>query len=172
MSTSSRQDVILETSVLVNFLKIRRLELLTGHPRYRFIVTDHVRGEVIEDYPEQKAILETAINSGALEEIRITDPIEVGAFVQLQSVRALGDGERSAIAVAANRKMPIALDDGRARREARRFRRGMVLLDTVGIIVSLIQERVLDVAEADAIKQDWEENHRFRLRFQSFQERV
>ncbi|MFO7903203.1 MAG: hypothetical protein ACQESR_29980 [Planctomycetota bacterium] len=172
MSTTSRQEVILDTSVLVNFLKVRRLELLTEHPRYRFTVTDHVRGEVIDEFPEQIALVEEAINSGTLEEIRVTDPVELEAFVRLQSVRVLGNGERSAIAVAANRRLPVAIDDRRARREAHRFRRSLVLLDTEGIMVSLIQEGVLDVAEADGIKHDWQQNHRFKLRFQSFQERI
>jgi predicted nucleic acid-binding protein len=172
MSTTSQQEAVLDTSVLVNFLRIGRLELLTEHPRYRFIVTDHVRGEITDEYPEQLALVEGAINSGALPEIHVTDPAEVGAFVQLQAVRCLGDGERSAIAVAANRGLPIALDDKRARREAHRFKHSIALVNTEAIIVALIQEGVLDVAAADAIKQDWEQNHRFTLPFHSFRERV
>ena len=172
MSTTGRQEVILDTCVLVNFLRIGRLDLLTEHPRYRFIVTDHVRGEVTDEYPEQLVLVEGAIRSGGLQEIHVTDPAEVGAFVQLQAVRCLGDGERSAIAIAANRGLPIALDDKRARREARRFKRSIVLANTETIMVALIEEGVLDVATADAIKHDWEQNHRFKLPFRSFQERV
>jgi predicted nucleic acid-binding protein len=172
MSTTSQQEVILDTSVLVNFLRIGRLDLLTQHPSYRFIVTDHVRGEVTEEYPQQLAHVEGAISSGGLREIHVTDPAELEAFVQLQAVRSLGDGERSAIAVAANRGLPIALDDKRARTEARRFKHSIALVNTEAIMVSLIHANVLDVAAADAIKLDWEQNHRFKLKFQSFQDRI
>jgi predicted nucleic acid-binding protein len=158
--------------VLVNFLRVGRLDLLTKHPRYRFIVTDHVRGEITDEYPGHLALVEGAIKSGVMPEIHVTDPAEVAAFVQLQAVRCLGDGERSAIAVAANRGLPVALDDRRARSEARRFKHSIHLVNTEAVMVALIQEGVLDVASADTIKQDWERNHRFKLPFASFQERI
>jgi hypothetical protein len=64
MSTTSKQEVILDTSVLLNFVKIDRLDLLCQHPCYRFVVTNHVRGEVTDEFPEQIALIEEAIQSG------------------------------------------------------------------------------------------------------------
>jgi predicted nucleic acid-binding protein len=112
------------------------------------------------------------IEAGGLQEIKVTDPVEVSAFATLQGTGRIGVGECSAIAVVANRGLPIALDDKRARKEARRFEHSIAVVNTEAIMVSLIEEKVLDVAAADAIKQDWEQNHRFKLPFLSFRERV
>jgi len=46
------------------------------------------------------------------------------------------------------------------------------LLDTVEVMVMLIQDGVLTVEEADIIKADWEANHCFALRFTSFTEKI
>ncbi|MGE3778703.1 MAG: hypothetical protein AB7F89_16085 [Pirellulaceae bacterium] len=43
---------------------------------------------------------------------------------------------------------------------------------TETIVVLLIQQSVLTVQEADAMKQEWEQHHRFRLPFGSFAERL
>jgi len=40
--------VISDTSVLLNFLRIGRLDLLTSHRDYRFAVTEHVIGEITD----------------------------------------------------------------------------------------------------------------------------
>ncbi len=71
--TSARtpQEVVIDTSVLINFLVIHRLDLLVGHPGFRFVVTDHVREEITEHYPEQMAQLEDAIDTGKITEIRV-----------------------------------------------------------------------------------------------------
>jgi predicted nucleic acid-binding protein len=172
MSGTALQEVLLDTSVLINFLRIGRLGLLARHPRYRFTVTDHVRAEIREHYPEQLALLEGAFNSGEITEIHVTDLSELEVFARLSASGQLGAGECSAIAVAANRRLALAIDDRAARRHANQFNPPIPLLDTEVLIVTLIQERALNIAEADAIKADWEQNHRFRLPFQSFRERI
>ncbi|MEX0714751.1 MAG: hypothetical protein WD278_20615 [Pirellulales bacterium] len=172
MATAGRDDTILDTSVLLNFLKADRLDLITQHPRHRFYVTDHVRAEITQHYPDQLAKLEAALSAGELDEIQVTDPAEVQAFSQLNASKRLGAGECSAIAVAANRRLPLAIDDKRARKEARTCSPKMVLLSTEGLMVSLIHEGVVDVAAADSIKLEWEQKHRFKLNFGSFAERI
>jgi hypothetical protein len=49
MATDGRSIVVIDASVLINFLAVDRLGLLTSHPNFKFIVTDHVRGEVTEE---------------------------------------------------------------------------------------------------------------------------
>jgi predicted nucleic acid-binding protein len=171
MATAGRGQAVLETSVLVNFLKIDRAVLLARHPSYEFIITDHVRAEITQHYPDQLARLETALQSGSLQEIRVTDPAELNAFAQLTST-GLGIGECSAISVAANRQIPLAIDDKVAVKRARRFRASIAIENTESLMVSLIRAGVLDLSAADAIKQDWERNHRFRLPFSSFSDRI
>lgn len=172
MTTETRQEVVVDTSVLLNFLKIERLELLTEHPDYRCLITEHVRREITDEFPEQIGLLDAAVDSGGLEEIRVDKPAELEAFAKLHATGRIGEGECSAIAVAANRQLPLAIDDRRAIREARRHRRSIALMNTESIMLSLIRTDVLGVEEADAIKREWEDNHRFRLPFDSFGDRL
>jgi predicted nucleic acid-binding protein len=65
------------------------------------------------------------------------------------------------------------MDDIRARKKAAARGPGLRLLDTVGLMVEAIQAGLLTVAEADAIKADWETNHRFmKKHFSSFAELI
>ncbi|MFM7167510.1 MAG: hypothetical protein ACKO3T_19885 [Planctomycetaceae bacterium] len=163
--------VITDTSVLINFLVLDRAELLTRLPKHRFVVTDHVRAEVTDHFPDQLQRLESAFAAGILEEIRVTDLQEVQLFAQFTAT-GLGVGECSAIAVAAHRNLALAIDDKRAVKKLKNAGLNLIIHSTESIIVLLIHHSVLTIAEADAMKQDWEHNHRFRLTFASFRERI
>ena len=174
MATDGRSKAIIETSVLVNFLKIDRTDLLANHPDYRFVVPDLVRNEVTRHYAAQVARLDAAIAAGELladDPAESTAPTELTAFAAMSTLK-IGDGERAAIAAASTRALPLAMDDQRAWKRAASFCAGVPREDTASIIVSLIKAGVLDVAAADAIKADWHANHRFTLRFGSFAERI
>ena len=62
MATAGPADIILDTSTLINYLRIGRVDLLAGLSAYRFIVTDHVRHEVTVIYPAQLSNLEFAFS--------------------------------------------------------------------------------------------------------------
>jgi predicted nucleic acid-binding protein len=80
----------------------------------------------------------------------------------------IGVGERAAIAAAKTRGLPLAMDDETAWKRAGS---GLTRLDTVSVMVALIKAGGIDVATADAIKGDWEQNHKFIKRhFSSFAE--
>lgn len=163
--------VITDTSVLINFLVLDRTELLARLPNHRFVVTDHVRAEVTDHFSEQLQRLESAFAAGILEEIRVTDLQEVQLFAQFTAT-GLGVGECSAIAVAAHRNLALAIDDKRAVKKLKNAGLNLIIHSTESIVALLIQGSVLTIAEADAMKQDWEINHRFRLTFASFRERI
>src|SRR5688572_23478737 len=110
-------DAIADTSTLINFLRIGRVDLLVGLTAYRFLVTDHVRAEVTTHYPAQLANLDFAILAGHLAELTLTDPTEHAVFAEMKKHR-LGDGECAAIAAASVGKMVLAIDDIRARKKA------------------------------------------------------
>ena len=57
--------------------------------------------------------------------------------------------------------LPLAMDDERSWKRASAFCAGVSREDSVSIVVALIKASVLTIAEADAIKADWEKNHRF-----------
>jgi predicted nucleic acid-binding protein len=172
MATDGRTDAIIETSVLVNFLKVDRTDLLANHPQYRFVVIDLVRNEVTHHYADQVARLNAAIAAGELlpdQPPEATDPTELAAFAAMARLK-IGEGERAAVAAATARGFALAMDDERAWKRAATFCAGVPRESTVSILVSLIRTGVIDVGEADSIKLEWETNHRFRLKFTSFAE--
>ena len=63
----------------------------------------------------------------------------------------------------------LAIDDRRATREAA-ARSDLEIVRTQDLIVSMIKQNLLSIAEADAIKGEWEQRHRFRLTISSFAE--
>lgn len=174
MATDGRQFAIIDTSVLINFLRIDRVDLLAAHPTYRFVVIDYVKREVDNRSHHQLSRLETALATGLLE--GDIDPAHVSmdeltAYADLQKVK-IGDGERGAIAAAYARGCAVAINDYRAMKKLPDAYKSLVREDTASIVVALIRAGVLTIAEADAIKADWEANHRFRLKFSTFGEVV
>ena len=94
--------VVADTSVLINFLKIDRMDLVRRYPG-RLLATDHVESELADDYPEQKARYEAAVTAGVLDTCSVTNPAEVRLFLRLGPGVRLGAGECSAIAIALSR---------------------------------------------------------------------
>ncbi|MGG7579595.1 hypothetical protein [Rhizobium sp. Nf11,1] len=163
--------IVADTSVLINFLKIDRMDLLGRYPG-GFIATDHVRGEVTDRYPSQIVRYAAAIESGYIGEEKVIDPIELALFARLSETPRLGIGECSAIAVALSRSYALAIDDGRAikhaLREAGLFGQTLMVLRTVDIVVDLIRAGALDIVSADEIRYEWEAKHQFRIAISSF----
>jgi predicted nucleic acid-binding protein len=170
MSTAKRDPVVLDTSVLINFLAIDRVDLLAQHPQYRFLVTEHVRNEVTAHYQDQLFRLEAALRERALEETRVEAIEELALFAQLTQNPRLGLGECAAIAAAVTRTQPLAIDDKAARKAAFDVAPAQVILDTQSILLSLLRAGVLTLPQADTIKTTWEEEHNFRLKIGSFAE--
>jgi predicted nucleic acid-binding protein len=163
--------IVADTSVLLNFLKIDRMDLIGRFP-LRFLVTDHVATEVTN--PQHQACYAAAIAAGHLDTCSVTDIAEVKTFARLTREGRLGSGERAAIAVALRRRYPLAIDDnkavGRALREAGMAGARLTVLRTADVMVSLIRAGVIQIAEADTIRVDWERNHRFQIKAASFRD--
>lgn len=167
----SESVVISDTSVLINFLVLDRAGLLAGLSTHRFVVTDHVRAEITDHYHEQLQRLEQAFTDRILEEISVDELADVQLFAEL-TAKGLGIGECSAIAVAVHRQLTLAIDDKQAIKKVANLGFNVPILTTEALMVLLIQHGTLSVEQADAMKLEWENNHRFRLTFASFRERV
>jgi predicted nucleic acid-binding protein len=102
---------VADTSVLLNFLKINRMDLIGRHPR-RFLATDHVESEI--SHAPQRAAFLAAVAAGHLDTCTVTGTTEVELFLRLGPGVRLGAGECSALAVAVNRGYAVAIDDNRA----------------------------------------------------------
>jgi len=170
MAPSEPVKVVLDTSVLINFLSVNRMDLLAEHPEFRFVITDHVRREVTACYREQSERLRAALVSGSLTETRVETIEELTLFAHLVGNPRLGTGECAAIAAAVHRNQVLAIDDKAARKAALLFAPRLRILDTQNIMLSLIHTGVLTVSEADTIKTAWETEHNFRLKIVSFAE--
>jgi predicted nucleic acid-binding protein len=163
-----RRQVVLDTSVLLNFLRVGRLDLLVELPGHEFLVTDHVRGEVTD--PGHAGTLEEALQGGRLIEVRIDDPAELVVFAQLTALRVLGVGECAALALAVHRGLQIAIDDKAARKKAVALFRFERFVGTVDLVVAAIRGGLIDVQGADEIKRRWQKELKFRLAYESFEE--
>jgi predicted nucleic acid-binding protein len=163
--------VITDTSVLINFLVLDKLGLLGRLSTHRFSVTEHVRAEVTTHYGEQLERLEQAFSERLLGEVRVDSLQELELFAEL-TAKGLGIGECSAIAVAFSRQMTLAIDDRQAIKQVSKLEYQVPILTTESLMVLLIKGGALTIAEADAMKSEWEQNHRFRLSFVSFKERI
>lgn len=163
--------VVMDASILINFLRIDRMDLIADHPQ-DFIVTDHVAEEISDWYPIQQERFADAIETGTVSKTAITHPEEIALFSSLSASGRLGSGECSAIAMAVNRCHPLVIDDRRAIAQARYTDRALRILTTQDLVISMIREHLLGVAEADKIKNEWADKHRFHLKLRSFREMI
>ena len=171
MSNSIEPDhpaiIVTDASVLINFLRIDRIDLIAGHSHV-FLATDHVADEVSDRYPDQQRRFASAVDSGALTLVPVAAADELRLFASLSATGRLGAGECSAIAVAVLRGYTLAIDDRVADRLARRLAPALHIVTTQDVVVSMIHQDLLEVEEADRIKLEWSDRHRFRLKLDSF----
>lgn len=167
--------LIADTSVLINFLNVDRMNLIGKHTP-RCVITEHVVSEVTEFYPHQKHRLSAALTEGHLQVISVIDESEVDIFGRIQKAGRLGVGESSAIAVALNRGYSLGIDDRRAIKDAQALATAagitLIVWGTRDIIVRLIRASQLSVAQADVLLVSWRTQHRFDLPIQSFAELI
>lgn len=168
MSFDARAIALIDTSVLLNFLAVDRVDLLSRHPELRFVVTDHVRGEITDRRPEQLTRFEAAVTQRLISQSSVSTPRALELFGELQKMSQLGIGESAAAAAAIALDAPMATDDRRAAKIIGKLFPALVMLDTAQIVRELIKAGVLTVEEADTLKTEWELRHRFKLPFSSF----
>lgn len=163
--------VVADTSVLINFLKIDRMDLVGRHP-VGFIATDHARAEISDRYQSLVERYAMALSAGHLKEEQITNLVELELFGRLSTTPRLGSGECSAIAVALNRGHALAVDDPRAVRHALREAgladQLLTVVCTTDIVVDLILAGAIELREADALRFEWESKHSFSIPISSF----
>lgn len=171
VETGQPAIVVSDASVLINFLRIDRMDFIANHS-HDFVVTDHVAEEISSRYPDQHQRFALAIKAGAISQVSVSNPGEMTIFESLMQSRRLGAGECSAIAMAVCGQHVLAIDDRRAKTQAQRTSQALQIVTTQELMVSMIAENLLDITEADRIKNEWALRHRFRLKIQSFREVV
>lgn len=161
--------IVVDTSVLLNFLLIGRADLIGSHP-FTFVTTGEVAAEILN----LRARYEKALSEGHVEQLALEDGPEAEMFSGFRALADLGPGERSAIAIALNRGHGLSLDDRRAINQVKRITRELgkplVILRTRDIVVDLIRCGELSVEQADSLLAEWAGKHKFRLKISSFSE--
>jgi predicted nucleic acid-binding protein len=159
--------VVCDTSVLINFLRINRLDLLQNYS-HCFLITDHVQAEISDHYPDQQNRFQAGLEIEIFKMISVDDAKEMELFGQLASSGQLGAGECAAIAVASHRKHKLAIDDIRAIKKAKSVIASDAILRTQDLLVEMIKEKVIEIESADELIELWATQHRFKLPIQSF----
>lgn len=102
--------IVCDTSVVINFLKINRLDLLEKYSP-TFFITDHVQEEITTQYANQYHRLHEGLEKCIFHKVNVDDPKELDIFAKLGQTRQLGAGECAAIAVASHRDYKLAIDE-------------------------------------------------------------
>ena len=160
--------VVTDANILINFLKIGRLDLLRQLRTYAFQIPEEVYREV--SYPTQRAELDRALREGWIGKVEITAMDEMSAYARYR--RQMDDGEAACLAVAVSRRWVLACDEQKKRpihRELQSKLGAGYLLNTLGILVRGIREGFLSIEEADQIKDDLACN-RFVMKIESFRD--
>lgn len=171
MELNHSTTVVVDTSVLINFLCIDRMDLIAAHS-HSFTVTEHVAVEVKNYYSDERSRLDNAFKSSALREERVEARTLAAISSSSATSERLGLGERSAIALAISKGWKLAIDDRRAAKESLEISPTLDVITTQDLVVSMIRENLLSIAEADGIKHLWSTRYRFHLRIDSFADAV
>ncbi|MBI3952080.1 MAG: DUF3368 domain-containing protein [Acidobacteria bacterium] len=136
-------DILLNNTVLSNFAQVHRINLLEVAASGRAAMTE----AVLEEF--NKGIALGYFQDISLDWLPVLSlsPEEQQTF-QLIQLR-LGAGEASCLAIAHHRGMRVATDDMDARRHAQRS--GIPISGTLGILVYLVGNHIINLQEANAI---------------------
>ena len=154
--------LIADASTLLNFLHVRRFDLMQGMG-LKVRIVDAVYDEVASEREQ----LDRLVNEEAIRVLTLEGEALTGNVARLLSL-GLGQGEAFSFAAAIEFKGAIAIDDRRAIKRAQIVAPDIAIITTTDIVLAGIQSNRITVVEADLLKTEWADNHRFRLKFGSF----
>jgi predicted nucleic acid-binding protein len=159
-------NVSTDACILINLLRVHRLDLLGALPPYSFYAPPEALNEIT--YPEQQAEIQEALDHGWIHEAHLETIDELQLFTKANE--RLGSGESACLALAEARNWILGTDDSKGVKWKRVISAaGITVLNTPGIILLAIRQGVLSVQQADEIKATLEAN-KFRMGFASFQD--
>lgn len=154
--------LIADASTLLNFLRVRRFDLMQGLG-YRIRIVD----AVFEEIQSEREHLEELVNDGHIRTLTLEGKAITGTVATLLGL-GLGSGESFSFAAAIEFEGAVAIDDRRAVNRVKSVSPDLKILTTPDIVVAGIHSQIISLDEADLLKADWAENHRFRLKFETF----
>ena len=160
--------IVTDSTVIINFTHMGRLDLFGKLPGFEFVVPEHVAAEIT--VAAQLEALREACTQGWVKRESLTDLGELAAYAELR--RTMGQGEAACLAMAEARGWLVASDDRRRFRKEAWARLGKArLVNTPGLMVLAIRSGALTIDEADQLKAILA-RHRFVMQFESFRRYV
>lgn len=154
--------LIADASTLLNFLRVRRFDLIQALGM-KVRIVDAVFDEIRSERKQLEGLLDAgSIRTLTLEGIAITE--RVTGLLAL----GLGSGEAFTFAAAMEFNGAVAIDDRRAVKRMEAASHSVPIFTSSDIVLAGIRADLLTLSEADGLKDEWAANHRFRLRFESF----
>lgn len=152
--------MICDTSVLINFLRINRIDLITAL-NYKILITEEVTQEILKRFEQQYQVLQKSLEEGCLTEVIVNKPQELEIFSQL--VVKLGRGESSAIAYALHNDCILLIDDKKAIKEAQSFNKALRIMNTQSLISFMVNKGILSAEQENELIANWASHHRFKI---------
>ncbi|GMV88876.1 MAG: hypothetical protein AMXMBFR81_18070 [Chthonomonas sp.] len=134
---------------------------------YRVRIVD----AVFEEIQSEREHLEALVHGGKIKTLTLEGKAITDTVATLLGL-GLGSGESFSFAAAIEFDGAVASDDRRAVKLAKSMSPNLTILTTPDIVVAGIHSQIISLEEADLLKADWAENHRFRLKFETFEELV
>lgn len=125
--------------------------------------------EISQHFSDQRKRFDEALKSGIINVVPIHGDKELDLLNEFFA-DTNGWGESSAFALAVCRNYTVATDDKTAIKCVTSKGYNLNIQSTCDIIVSMIQEKLLDVSDADQIKEMWKKDYKFALNINSFSE--
>jgi predicted nucleic acid-binding protein len=150
--------LIADASTLLNFLRVRRFDLVQGLG-YRVRIVDAVYNEI----QSEREQLDDLIDAGTIKTLTLDGHVITGSVARFLAL-GLGEGESFSFAAALEFDSAIAIDDRRAVKRASSLTVGLPIVTTTSIVVDGIRSSKLTIEEADRLKTEWAEKHSFRIK--------
>ena len=147
MKIVERRSTIIDTSVLINYISIERIDLLTKLSHRHLLITEEVHSEI----KRNRNTLEIAIANGQIE---VTNPLlneDIELFARLTKILSVADA--SCIVAARVLETDLAADDRILRREAAKVLPEAYLLRTEVLLAEAVRTNLLLIEEGNTILQ-------------------
>ncbi len=147
--------MLIETSVLISFLKIQRLDLLSKLDR-ELCITEEVNAEIRGDrYPFQRQHLETHLEAGTISILRIELTETLVLKAKLRALGPFGTGECSTVAKALELGLTCAMTDIDAIKRFKEFYPELRIVTTSDVFFEMLTEGLASVDEVDLVLPSW-----------------
>jgi len=101
--------VVLDACILISLVQVKRFDILSSLPEYRFVTTEHVLNEITDE--QQMKDIQFEIQAATIEVFKLIDPVTMRLYFQLKE--RIGSGEASCIAIARENNWKVCSDDKR-----------------------------------------------------------